>query len=76
MNIVAGLFAGIALAAIVWLALTGGFGEALSRQLCGAGIESVPCVLVGVLMAYLLPPVAGVLGGIVVWSKLSKKIRK
>lgn len=76
MNIVAGLVAGIALAVGVWLALRGGIGEAMSRKLCGTGIESVPCVLIGVVMAYVLPPVVGVFGGIVVWSKLSKKNRK
>lgn len=76
MNIVAGLVAGIVLAVGVWLTLTGGTGEAMSRKLCGTGIESVPCVLTGVVMAYVLPPIVGVLGGIVVWSKLSKKNRK
>ena len=30
----------------------------------------------GVVMAYVLPPIAGVLGGIVVWAALSKKNRK
>lgn len=76
MNILAGLVAGIVLAVAGWMMLAGSIGEAMSRQLCGTGIVSVPCVLIGVVMAYVLPPVAGVLGGIVVWTALSKKNRK
>ena len=76
MNIVAGLVTGIVLTIILWTMLTGGVGEAISRKLCGVGLESVPCVLVGVATAYVLPPLAGTIGGIVVWLKLSQKNRK
>ena len=76
MNAAAGLVAGFLIAAGIWMLLTGGAGEALSRRLCGDGLASVPCVLLGVVLAYVLPLVAGVAGGIVVWLKLSKKNRK
>jgi len=72
----AALGAAIATLVAVWLLLTGGPGEALSRRLCGDGLASVPCVLLGVVLAYLLPLLAGVIAGLVVLVKLDRKQRK
>lgn len=76
MNAAAGLVTGLLIAAGIWTLLTGGTGEAMSRRLCGEGLASVPCVLAGVVLAYVLPLIGGAVGGIVVWLKLSKKNRK
>ena len=58
---------------LFWLLLLGSLGDAFTRRFCGEGIWGVPCVLLVVALAYALPPVLGVAGGLLVWMKLKQK---